>query len=216
MGLTRIAYNAVVAWNRKRCFFNVDRQKQWLKHQTFEKKCELYSDIEDEDLRKKCVWGERKFLRTVVRIRLSLQGYLNEVPANIIDETVDEALFARANVIKKNAERGDEEGVSRLSFKSKKDLKHTLTIRRQNFSKRHWNQFYVMYLHNRSMYASERIKPNDLREDKRDLRPLHFETKRKKNDWPIPHKINCDCKLTYTRDWQMEVILGPREAKTDP
>src|SRR5438477_330953 len=40
MGLTRIAYNAVVAWNRKRCFFNVDRQKQWLKHQTFEKKCE--------------------------------------------------------------------------------------------------------------------------------------------------------------------------------
>jgi len=143
MELTRIAYNAVVAWNRKRCFFNVDRQKQWLKHQTFEKKCELYSNIEDEDLRKKCVWGERKFLRTVVRIRLSLQGYLNEVPANIIDETVDEALFARANVIKKNAERGDEEGVSRLSFKSKKDLKHTLTIRRQNFSKRHWNHFYV-------------------------------------------------------------------------
>ena len=49
----------------------------------------------------------------------------DEILSNIIDETVDEA------VKKFNSKQKD----ARLSFKSKKDLKHTITIRVQNFSK---------------------------------------------------------------------------------
>jgi len=48
-----------------------------------------------------------------------------------------------------------------------------------------------------------RKKPYDLMEESRDLRALHFETKRKNNSWPS-EKINNDCKLTYfrkTNEW---------------
>jgi len=117
----------------------------------------------------------------------------------VIDESIDEALVARKNVIQKNLKATKK---SSLSFKSKKDLQQTMTIRAQNFSKKEWNHFYVKHLHNSSTLSSEQYKPNELK-GKRDLCPFHFETKRKHNKWPS-QKIDCDCKLTYlqkTNEW---------------
>ena len=51
----------------------------------------------------------------------------------MIDESINEALVARKNVIQKNLEATKK---SSLSFKSKKDLQQTMTIRAQNFSKK--------------------------------------------------------------------------------
>jgi len=48
------------------------------------------------------IWGERKFLRAVVRLGMQLRGTLNVSPANITDEAIDEALIARNEVIKRN------------------------------------------------------------------------------------------------------------------
>ena len=73
-----------------------------------------------------------------------------------------------------------------------------MTIRAQNFSKKEWNHFYVKHLHNSSNLSSKRYKPNELKDGKHDLRPFHFETKRKCNKWPL-QKIDCDCKFTYIR-----------------
>jgi hypothetical protein len=113
----------------------------------------------------------------------------------VIDESIDEALVARKNVIQKNLEATKK---SSLSFKSKKDLQQTMTIHAQNFSKKEWNHFYVKHLHNSSNLSLKRYKPNELKDGKRDLRPFHFETKRKCNKWPL-QKIDCDCKFTYIR-----------------
>ena len=196
LGLMRYAYNTVVRWD-----------KNHIKPQTLNEKLKLYVDVKerkdpdekDKKLQRSCVWREHKFLQTVVWLGLRLRGLHNEVPANVIDESIDEALVARKNVIQKNLEATKK---SSLSFKSKKDLQQTMTIRAQNFSKKEWNHFYVKHLHNSSTLSSERYKPNEL-EGKRDLCPFHFETKRKHNKWPS-QKIDCDCKLTYlqkTNEW---------------
>ena len=109
MGLARFAYNAVVRWSRYRHFYTKDSpigpsQRVWVKSQPIEDKLKLYTDVrvgkdvnehEDKKLQKSCVWGERKFVRTIVRIGMLLQGTHGKVPANIIDEAIDEALIAR-------------------------------------------------------------------------------------------------------------------------
>ncbi|CAG8442593.1 8764_t:CDS:2, partial [Scutellospora calospora] len=64
---------------------------------------------------KSCVWEECKFLKRVVRLGLLLKRCLDKVPANIID----------------------------LSFRSRKDLKYTIPIYAQNFSRKDWNHFYL-------------------------------------------------------------------------
>ncbi|CAG8632294.1 10374_t:CDS:2, partial [Gigaspora rosea] len=174
---------------------------EWIKPYTLNEKLKLYTDIKegkdlnekDKKLRRSCVWGERKFLRTVVWLELRLKGLYDKVPANIIDESIDDALIARKNIIQKNLKDTKK---SFLSFKSKKDLRQTMTIRAQNFSKKDWNHFYVTHLHNSSTLLSKRCKPNDFEGGKRDLCPFHFEKKRKHNKWPS-QRIDCDCKLTY-------------------
>ena len=55
----------------------------------------------------------------VIWLGLRLRGLHNEVLANVIDESIDEALVARKNVIQKNLKATKK---SLLSFKSKKDL----------------------------------------------------------------------------------------------
>src|SRR6185312_14585839 len=91
-----------------------------------------------------------------------------------------------------------------LKFKSKKDLAHTISIRSQNFSRRDWNH---LYLHNQSM-RTPRKKPCIITQNKRDLRPLHFETQRKHNKWPFKKKINCDCKLPIVEKQTIEPYHG--------
>lgn len=211
----RYAYNTVVRWNKNR-----------VKPQTLNEKLKLYVDIKegkdpnekDKKLQRSCVWGERKFLRTVVWLGLRLKGLHDKVPANVIDESIDEALIAKENVIQRNSK---ETKKSSLSFKSKKDLRQTMTIRAQNFSKKDWNHFYVTHLHNSSALSSKRYKHNGLEDGKHDLRPFHFETKRKCNKWPL-QKIDCDCKLTYIRKtnewifhWVYETQKHIRETQTE-
>ena len=41
------------------------------------------------------MWGEHKFIQTIVHIGMLLQGTHGKAPANIIDEAIDEALTAR-------------------------------------------------------------------------------------------------------------------------
>ena len=226
LGLTRRAYNTVVRWDKSRRRCDSSKHFEWIKSQTLNEKLKLYADVkegkdpkeEDKKLRKSCVWGERKFLRTVVWLELHLKGLHDKVPANVIDESIDEALTARQNIIQKNSE---EIKKSSLSFKSKKDLRQTITVRAQNFSKKDWNHFYITYLHNSSTLSSKRYKPTKLESGKRDLRPFHFETKRKHNKWPS-QKIDSDCKLTYIRKtnewifhWVYEAQKQIRETQAD-
>src|SRR5437588_2000826 len=88
MGLTRYAYNAVVRWSQYRRFYTKNShigpsQRVWIKPQPIKDKLKLYADVhvgkdvnelEDKKLQKSCVWGERKFIRTVVRSGMLLQG----------------------------------------------------------------------------------------------------------------------------------------------
>src|ERR1044071_9260448 len=82
LGLMRYAYNTVVKWD-----------KNHIKPQTLNEKLKL---------QRSCVSEESKFLQTGVWLGLCLKGLHNEVPANVIDESIDEALVARKNVIQKN------------------------------------------------------------------------------------------------------------------
>ena len=125
-------------------------------------------------------------------LKLRNKKAYDDIPHNPVTEIVDEAI--------KNY-NAKEKG-SKLSYKSRKDLKHTITIHAQNFSKKEWNRFYVSYLFKNSMRTS-RKKSYNIEEHARDLRPGHFETKRKNNRWSS-EKINNDCKLTYfrkTNEW---------------
>lgn len=136
-------------------------ERIWLKPQSLKKKLELFTDIqaskdssreEDIKIQKAAVWGERKFLRAVVRLDMLLRGTYGIAPVNIIDEAIDEALFAKDEVIKRNT---NQQGFisHTLSLRSRKDLHHTLTICAQNFSKSIWNRFYISYLHTSSIYS---------------------------------------------------------------
>ena len=58
--------------------------------------------------------GERKFVRTVVRIGMLLQGTHGKAPANITDEAIDEALAARDEII--NRSTTNQQRSSSLSF----------------------------------------------------------------------------------------------------
>ncbi|GET61641.1 hypothetical protein GLOIN_2v1770973 [Rhizophagus irregularis DAOM 181602=DAOM 197198] len=65
---------------------------------------------------------------------MGLARTFNVSPANITDEAIDEALTARNEVIKRNIQHAQSESVSSLSFRTRKDLQQTVTIRAQNFS----------------------------------------------------------------------------------
>src|SRR6185312_115419 len=81
------------------------------------------------------VWGERKFVQTVVRIGMLLQGTHGKAPANIIDEVINEALTARDKIINQNIGSTTNQQISSpLSFRSRKDL-------RQNFPNPHGTVF---------------------------------------------------------------------------
>ncbi|CAB5392464.1 unnamed protein product [Rhizophagus irregularis] len=118
---------------------------------------------------------------------------------------IDEALTARNEVIKRNIQHAQSESVSSLSFRTRKDLQQTVTIRAQNFSS-------TVFINKRALWT------------------LHFEKKRKNNKWPIPHKISCDSKFTYfrqTNEWKLawvyetqklfcETQAGVRVVSIDP
>jgi len=98
MGLARFAYNSVVKWS-KRCHFTKKdgiRKKKYINPINYQQKLSLFSDI------RAAIWGERKFLRVVVRLGMQLCGTLNVSPVNITDEAIDEALTARNEIINQN------------------------------------------------------------------------------------------------------------------
>ena len=154
MGLSRYAYNTVVHWSRHRRLYTKNchigpSHRTWVKSQSYGDKLHLLGD-------QASIWGERKFCRAIVRLGMLLRGIPlgNDriVPANIIDEAIDQALIARNEVIKRNTEHFVH-SVHALSFRSYKALRHTITVRAQNFSKVPWNRFYVSYLHTPEMQS---------------------------------------------------------------
>jgi len=216
MGLARFAYNAVVHWShRRRCYVKDCKigpaQQAWVVTQCARDKFSLFNDIraekdadkrKDMALQRAAVWGEQKFCRTAIRVEMQLRGCFGVAPANITDEAIDEALTARNETIKRNMQREPGAPSHHLSFRTRKDPSHTLSIRAQNFSRLAWNRFYVSYLHDPKTLSHQRHKPVD----KETYWPLHFEKKRRKNSWPLLHKITNDCKLTYswkTNDWML-------------
>ncbi|KAG9306757.1 hypothetical protein G9A89_005657 [Geosiphon pyriformis] len=103
---------------------------------------------EHEELQKAAIWGEIKFMRTVLCLGMLLQGTQGKASANIIDE----ALIA-----------GEELSVIQIG---------------KNFSKTTWNRFYVTYLYNPSMLTTHLYKPTTILDnDKHVLWPLDFEKK---------------------------------------
>ena len=114
--MSRYAYNAVVRWSRYRHFYTKNShtgpsRPAWIKSQPIADKLKLYADVrvgkdinerEDKRLQRSCIWGERKFVRTVVRIGMLLQDTHGKAPANIIDEAIDEALATRDKIINQN------------------------------------------------------------------------------------------------------------------
>jgi len=174
MGLSRFAYNTVIRWNR-RCLYTTtttgQKEQTWIKSQPYRDKLKLFADIrankdanrnEDTKLQKAAIWGERKFLRTVVHLGMLFRGTHGIAPVNIIDEAIDEALVARGEVIKRNtANQGSKSHT--LSFWSCKDLQHTIVIRAQNFSKSYWDRFYVSLIHTKEIYTyKHRYKVNNM------------------------------------------------------
>jgi hypothetical protein len=133
MGLARFAYNSVIKWS-KRCYFTEEdgvKKKVYINPMTRQQKLLLYNDIRaginvdevnDKKLINSAIWGERKFMRAVVRLGMLLRGTLNVAPANITDEAIDEALIARSEVIKRNTKRVQGEPINSLSFRTYKDL----------------------------------------------------------------------------------------------
>jgi IS605 OrfB family transposase len=216
MGLARFAYNAVVNWSRRRRCYTKDcrigpAQQTWVAARCARDKYSFFNDVragkdadqqKDAALRRAAVWGEQKFCRITVRVGMLLQGSFGFAPANITDEAIDEALAARDEVIKRNMQRETGAPSHHLSFRSRKNPSHTISIRAQNFSRLAWNRFYISHLHDPKTLSHRRHKPVD----KQEYWPLHFEKKRRKNSWPLPHKITRDCKLTYswkTNDWTL-------------
>ena len=101
MGLARFAYNSVVKWS-KRCYFTKEddiKKKKYINPMNHQHKLSLFSGI------RAAIWGERKFLRAVVRLGMQLRGTVNVSPVNITDEAIDEALTARNEVINRNTQR---------------------------------------------------------------------------------------------------------------
>ncbi|CAG8554615.1 15741_t:CDS:2, partial [Cetraspora pellucida] len=70
-------------------------------------------------------------------VKLRVKGLHDKVFANIIDESIDEALIARKNIIQKNLK---ETKKSLLSFKFKKDLRQTMTDRKRDLCLFHFEK----------------------------------------------------------------------------
>ncbi|CAG8671602.1 2939_t:CDS:2, partial [Paraglomus brasilianum] len=110
---------------------------------------------------------EHPILCYLVYVMLKLKGVYEEIPNNIIDETVDETI--------KNYNQKDNN--STLKFKSKKDLAHTIAKFFEN-----WNHFYVSDL--RPLHFEPQRKHN-----KWPFKKINCNCKvtyrRKTNDWTL-------------------------------
>ncbi|RIA94771.1 hypothetical protein C1645_759248 [Glomus cerebriforme] len=108
MGLARLIYNTIIDYLQRRQFLIVRVDKN-------NNKCKEIINF-----------SKIQFLRTIIYLKLRSKKVYDDIPNNIIDETVDEAV--------KNFNSKDNN--ARLKFKIRKDLKHTITIHTQNFSKK--------------------------------------------------------------------------------
>ncbi|CAG8561659.1 6091_t:CDS:2, partial [Dentiscutata heterogama] len=88
--------------------------------------------------RKFISFPKTQYLRTIVYLKLRTKKVYDDISNNVIDETIDEAI-KNYNAKPKG---------SKLSYKSKKDLKHTIIIQKKSYN---------------------------IEENARDLRPCHFE-----------------------------------------
>lgn len=208
MGVSRLSYNTVVHWNKKRVKYeNTSRMgpalRTWIGWDREKlKKTKRWEKLKTDKEAKNFWFGEEKFCRRMVALKAAFRGFSVSQAKNISDESITEALQSKAQIISRNIDRSSGKA-SRSDYRSRKALKHTISLRSQNFGKddETWNKFYVRYMHSTHTYTIPQYKFVDT--DGR-LFPCHFETKRRNNCWPEPHRITSDCKLTYkrlTNDW---------------
>ena len=125
---------------------------------------------------------------------------------------------------------------SKLSFKSKKDLKHTISIREQNiadglrvFNRGLQKQAFTTHIPPSVVQQHWEINPGCFHLPKptptptqlapgRTAVPMFHEARRKNNCWPNPEgKVDMDCKLTYrrkTHEWTFVWVYGKPVAET--
>ena len=132
------------------------------------------------------------YFRIIRRYRIDSGewGFMSKVPYNILDESMKGALQARdAMQLQNQVELAiGQRPRHRLSFKSRKDLQQTITIREQNC--RDDLKFYPALLHTNTMCENH---PPMKRRPK-------SEHRRRNNNWPNDQGRACnDRKLTWVR-----------------
>lgn len=119
----------------------------------------------------------------------NIWAWMREVPYNVVDQSIREAIENRTKVMKRNNE-ARAQGLCanhRLSFKRKKGLTGTISIRAQNLTEN--LRFYVDRLHS----AYDRDNPTH-------LYPGHPEHRRTNHGWPNTEgTVDCDSTLTFNR-----------------
>jgi len=137
------------------------------------------------------------------RINDGSWAFMEGVPYNILDEALKEAIQARDLVQLKNqkTQKAGKRPCHQLSFRRRKDVYQTITIRQQNCSD--YLKFYPRSLHSRAITAINPVHPRH--KDPATHPSLHHEHRKKNHNWPnLEGRVNNDCKLMwdrYQRQW---------------
>jgi hypothetical protein len=134
------------------------------------------------------------------RINDGTWPFIANVPYNVLDEALKEAIQARELVIQRNVEAraAGQDARHRLSFRCRKEQRQTIVIREQNC--REHLQFYPRLLHSSIITTNDPLHPRH--KDPTTYPPLHHEHRKTNHNWPnMEGKVNNDSKLTWDR-WQ--------------
>ncbi len=139
-------------------------------------------------------------------------SFMAEVPYNVLDEAIKEAIQARDLVQVRNQETRAAGGLPchRLSFRSRKELHQTITIRQQNCFDH--LKFYPRILHTHAMRSDDPLHPRH--KNPTTHPPLHHEHRKKNHNWPnLEGKANNDSKLVWNRSRQQWTFIWVYEKK---
>jgi IS605 OrfB family transposase len=134
-------------------------------------------------------------------------SFMKGVPYEVLDHAISGAIAARDEVITRNRERFQSNAGSynRLAFRSKKDVRNTITIRAQYC--RSPLRFYVRLLHNKNIVDGEVCRKKDESHP-----PLHHENRKMNHNWPNEEgNVAMDSTLTYDkrlRHWTFNWVHG--------
>lgn len=132
------------------------------------------------------------------RINDGTWSFIANVPYNVLDEALKEAIQARELVIQRNVEAraAGQDARHRLSFRCRKEQRQMIAIREQNC--REHLQFYPRLLHSSIITTNDPLHPRH--KDPDDYPPLHHEHRKRKHNWPNREgRVERDSKLTWDR-----------------